>query len=222
QAEVRRNLHEHGLAVPADVVHRGPDVVENGFDPLEGGAVAADHDRQLSLLQGADTAGDRRIQHVRPAPDGILRQLTAGCWADGAHVDIDFARTQALQDAVWPTGDGLEGRGVGEHREDHVDGLRNGPRATGPLQSRIEQPLRLCLGAVVSGDAMAGGQQPAGDAAPITPNPTNPRFATVTPHFCASPIVPRSASWSRSQLPEGQTPSALLRPKGCLSFISPS
>src|SRR5207245_9690382 len=102
-------------------------------------------------------------------------------------LDIDFARTQALQDPAWPTGDGVEGRGVGEHGEDHVDGLRDGPRATGPLQSRIEQPLRLCLRAVVPGDAMAGGQEPARDAAPHHSQSNKPEVCHCDPTLLRCP-----------------------------------
>ena len=47
-----------------DVRHPRTDIVEQRLDALEGALLAADHDRQLALLQRDDAARDRRVDHV--------------------------------------------------------------------------------------------------------------------------------------------------------------
>ena len=64
EAQVGCDLHEHGLAVAADVGDRRPDVAKDRLDPLERRGVPADHHRELALLERDHAAGHGRVEHL--------------------------------------------------------------------------------------------------------------------------------------------------------------
>ena len=159
QAQVDRDLHRQREAVVADVRHARADVVEQRLGAIERAFLAADHDRELALLQGDDAARHRRVDHLGALAADFRRQRPAHRRADRAHVDEQLTSAQTGEQSVWAVGDRFERGRVGDHHEGGVRGGGDRARRVAPLHALVEEPLRLGFGAVVAGDVMALGHE---------------------------------------------------------------
>ncbi len=108
EAEVDRDLHHQRQTVIAYVRDLRADIEEQRFYSFEGFVAAADHHRELALLQRDDAAGDRRVHHVRAFRSHLFRNGSAHGGADGAHVDQDFSGSEAREHSVGSLGDLFE------------------------------------------------------------------------------------------------------------------
>src|SRR6266511_4197521 len=171
EVQVDGGLHEHGLAVAADVDDLGADRLQDRPDPVEHLGLAADHDRELAAFQGGHAARDRAVEHGGAGGGHLPRQLPGQPGAHGAHVHVDLAGAEAREDAVVPLGHGQQRGRVGHHREDHLGRGRDLARGVCELEPLLDQPGGLGLGAVVAGDVMARVEQPSGDPTAHDPEP---------------------------------------------------
>ena len=120
EAQVGGDLHHQRQAVVADVGDFRADVEQQRLDALEGFRAAADHDRELSLLQRDDAAGDGRIHHVGAFFADSRGERAAYGGAHGAHVDPDFAGAESGHDSVRSFGNLLQRGGIRDHGKREV------------------------------------------------------------------------------------------------------
>ena len=143
KTEVDGDFHRQGQAVPSDVSDLGPDVLEQRFDTIEGGAVSSDHHRQLALLERHDAARHRRVNHVGALFPDLGRNCPADGGADRAHVDHDFAGAKAREQSVTSLRDRFERLRIGDHDENDVGRLAYCAGRLSQLHPLIDQPVRL-------------------------------------------------------------------------------
>ena len=92
---------------------------------LERGGVAADHERELTLLDGDGAARDRCVEERRAARGRRLSEAARGARAHRAHLEPRRSLAKAGQDSVRAVSDGVERLGVADHAEQDVDGFRD-------------------------------------------------------------------------------------------------
>ena len=109
QAEVGRDLHHEREAVVTDVRHLRADVVEDRLDLVERRLVAADHHRQLSLLQRDDAARHGGVDHVAAFLAHFRGERAADRGTHRAHVDDDLAGRHGAEQAVGSVHHGFVG-----------------------------------------------------------------------------------------------------------------
>src|SRR6266545_5172206 len=134
--------------------------MEDWQDFIEGFTLATDHERKFAFFDSDLAAGYRRVEHLRAPGFNLAGRRTDRGRTHRAHIDINFSGRKAGENPVRSFGYGAQRFAVGDHRKNEVAGLRRRARRLRPLHAQVEQPLRLGLGAVVTGDVVASIEQP--------------------------------------------------------------
>ena len=113
---------------------------KSGFNDVERGRRAADHDRERCGLRADFAAGDRRIEVVAAERVDALGELLRLDRRDRAHVDHDLARRQPAATPSVAEQHLLDVRRVRHHDEDHV-GAAARPRCRSRTTRRPPQSV---------------------------------------------------------------------------------
>src|ERR1700691_5577916 len=98
--------------------HLRTDIKEQGFQLLEGFFAASDHHRELALLKRDDAAGNWSVDHIRALLANFGGESAASFGTHRAHVDVELACAETLQQSVRAVGYSREGSGIGHHGKD--------------------------------------------------------------------------------------------------------
>src|ERR1700722_13817083 len=155
----------HGQEQVRDVLHPGAGAERAGVNPGSGhGAQDGADGTDAGLVPGGERGGQPGRDHTRAAGDRAVEQVTASCsdlvpesglavHVDGAHLDVDGARSQRGQGAGRPADDLLDVFGAGQDRQQHVGAGRDLGRAAGDGAARLLELGRAA--AAVTGDGEA-------------------------------------------------------------------
>ena len=117
---VHCELHRGAGAERPDVENLRGQRVEDRPGALERRRVAADHDRELALLDGGHASRHRRVEERGAGRRHGLADATDGVRRDRAHLEDDVVRAGGLRGAVLAEIGREHGLVVGQTAEHHV------------------------------------------------------------------------------------------------------
>ncbi len=129
ERQVVHELHRRALSHAAEVESLHAHGVEDLFRPREDRFVASREELQRAVGRGLDASGDGHVAEVGALLTRALRRAARRRGRHRGEVEPDLSGGEAGDEAVRPVRDGLERRGVGEHRADDVGGGRRFARA---------------------------------------------------------------------------------------------
>lgn len=139
---------------------------EHGFVAREHGFVPADPDGHAFVMRAADTAADRRIQHVRPTLGERRMQSFHQCMGAGGHLHESASRSNARADTVVTKGHAFNRLETGKATEYKVALLGQRARTICPGGASLKlRPNRRAIDVMdkhaITGFAKVGGHRPA-------------------------------------------------------------